>query len=292
MQPLPNRWLSSMLVRCQGELILFDCGEGTQIPWKSFGWGFRRLGAICISHYHADHVAGLPGLFHAVANAGREAPIDLYGPEGIAAIVQGLRVVAPRLPYEIRVHELQGGDGFDLPARMKATTFAGDHGVPCLLYRVDLARDRRFDPVRAESLGIPRQLWSKLQAGEEVWWPGGRAVPSDVLGAKRRGLAFGYVTDTRPLTSFVPFLENTDLIVCEGTYGDVADTELAHAYHHMTFAQAASIARDAKARRLWLTHFSARMDDPNCFASNATDIFPETEIGFSGLTTTLNFSDD
>ncbi len=292
MQPLPNRWLSSLLVRCGGEIILFDCGEGTQIPWKSFGWGFRRLAAICISHYHADHIAGLPGLLHAVANAGRTEPLDLLGPAGTGRIVAGLRVIAPRLPFDLRVHELQAGDTFDLPAGLRATVLNGGHGVPCLLYRIDLARARRFDPARAESLGIPRRLWSVLQAGERVAWEGGKAVPEDVLGPERRGLSFAYVTDTRLLPGFVPFLSNVDLLVCEGTYGDTADTEMAHAHHHMTFAQAASIARDASAARLWLTHFSARMDDPNAFASNATEIFPETVIGYSGLTTTLNFPDD
>lgn len=292
MQPLPNRWLSSLLVRCQGDLILFDCGEATQIPWKSFSWGFRRLAAICISHYHADHVAGLPGLLHSVANAGRTEPVDLFGPAGTAEIVAGLRVIAPRLPYELRVHELASGDQFTLPASLHGSVVAGEHGLPCLLYRVDLARERRFDPERAVGLGIPRQLWSELQAGDTVAWEEGAAVAEQVLGPERRGLSFGYVTDTRALPAFAPFLRGVDLLVCEGTYGDLADTETARTHQHMTFAQAATIAHDAAAGRLWLTHFSARMDDPSAFAANATEIFPATDVGYSGLTTTLNFVDD
>src|SRR5262245_42798789 len=110
MLPLPNRWLSSLLVRCDGELILFDCGEGTQIPWRRFGWGFRRLSAICLSHAHADHVAGLPGLLLSLANAGREEPVTIFGPVHTGADVAGLRVIAPILPYQVSVEELASGD--------------------------------------------------------------------------------------------------------------------------------------------------------------------------------------
>lgn len=292
MQPLPDRWLSSLLVRCQGELILFDCGEGTQIPWKSFGWGFRRLAAICISHYHADHIAGLPGLLHSVANAGRTEPVDLFGPVGTGKIVAGLRVIAPRLPFELRVHELTSGDRIDLPANLTGSVLDGDHGLPCLLYRVDLARERRFEPERAGALGIPRQLWSNLQAGEPVTWDAGSAVPAQVLGPDRRGLSFAYVTDTHTLPDFPTFLAGVDLLISEGTYGDAEDTEMARTHHHMTFAQAATMANEARASRLWLTHFSARMDDPAIFSPNATEIFAATEVGYSGLTTTLNFVDE
>ena len=115
--PLPDRWLSSLLIRVNGHLTLFDCGEGTQIAWRESGWGFRRLGAICISHTHADHIAGLPGLLHAVANAGRTEPVGIFGPAGTADVVRALRVIAPVLPYEVRVTELQGGERFSLAGR-------------------------------------------------------------------------------------------------------------------------------------------------------------------------------
>ncbi len=291
MQPLPYRWLSSLLLRCEGELVLFDCGEGTQIPWKRFGWGFRRLSAICLSHVHADHVAGLPGLFHTVAIAGRSEPIDVHGPVGVAAVVAGLRVIAPWLPYEIRVHEWVGGDRFDLPAGMVGSVVEGRHGVPSLAYRVDLARARRFDPAKAAQHGIPQVVWGALQRGEDVTWAGGTATPDDVLGPPRRGLRMGFLTDTTYLPNFADHFRDVDLLVSEGTYGDPEDAEKAKGHNHMTFAQAATIARDAGARRLWLTHFSARMDDPAEYLPHATAIFPATEVGFSGLTTRLDFDD-
>jgi len=290
--PLPDRWLSSLLVRCRGELTLFDCGEGTQIPWVRFGWGFRRLGAICLSHNHADHVAGLPGLLHAVANAGRTEPVDLYGPEGTTAVVAGLRVIAPKLPYEVRVREVRGGERFGLPGGLTASVEPGDHWLPVLVYRVEIGRARRFDPERATALGVPLALWQSLQRDEPAAWSGGSATPDDVLGPPRRGLAFGFVTDTRPLPAFPAFLTGVDLLVCEGTYGDPADATKAVARKHMTFAEAATIARDADAGALWLTHFSPALSDPEAYRDQAIAIFPETTIGVSGLTTTLAFADD
>ncbi len=290
--PLPDRWLSSLLVRCAGELTLFDCGEGTQISWQRFGWGFRRLGAICLSHVHADHAAGLPGLFHALSNAGRTEPVALYGPAGTAEVVAGLRRLAPWLPYRLEVRELTDGDSVQLPGGLMAVTAAGEHAVPCLAYRAGLSRARPFLPERATSLGVPLPFWRALQRGEPVSWPGGAASPDDVLGPPRRGLAFAYVTDTRPLPAFPALLSGVDLLVCEGTYGDATDAVKAVERGHMTFAEAATLARDAAVGALWLTHFSPVLTDPPAYRDQATRVFPDTTIGYAGLTTTLSFPDE
>ena len=292
MLPLPDRWLSSLLVRCRGELVLFDCGEGTQIPWRSFGWGFRRLGAVCLSHCHADHVAGLPGLLHSLANAERTEPVALYGPPGTARVVAGLRTVAPYLPFELRVAELSGGDEFELPGGLRARAMLGEHGLPCLAYRVAIERARRFSPERAVALGVPLPLWRSLQRGEAVAWSGGQATPEHVLGPPRRGLAFAYVTDTRPRAEFPAFLAGVDLLVCEGTYGDPADLPKAVERSHMTFAEAATLARQAEVGALWLTHFSPALTDPAAYLPEATGVFPASTVGSSGLTTTLTFRDE
>jgi ribonuclease Z len=292
MLPLPDRWLSSLLVRCEGELTLFDCGEGTQIPWRRFGWGFRRLSAICLSHCHADHVAGLPGLLHSIANAGRTEPLTIYGPEQTARVVAGLRVIAPHLPYDVVVHELTGGDHFELPGGLQASALTAAHRVPCLVYRAGLARGRRFDPDRARALAVPLELWRSLQRGEPVTWPGGSASPDDVLGPERPGISFGFATDTRPLPTMPPFFDGVDLLICEGTYGDSADLPKAIQNKHMTFAEAATLARDSRARALWLTHFSPAVEDPAAFLDEATAIFPDTTLGYSGLTGTLKFADE
>ncbi len=292
MSPLPDRWLSALLVRCRGELILFDCGEGTQIVWRCFGWGFRRLGAICISHTHADHIAGLPGLLHSIANAGRTEPVALYGPPGTAAVVAGLRTIAPWLPYVLTVREVTSGETFPLPGGLTGRVEEGRHALPVLAYRLDLPRARPFSPERARAIGVPLDRWRRLQQGEPVRWIGGMAAPDDVLGPPRRGLSLGYVTDTRPVPAFPAFFHGVDLLVSEGSYGNPDDGEKAVINTHMTFREAATLAREADARRLWLTHFSPGMADPEAFAAEATTIFPATTVGFSGLQTTLNFDDE
>jgi ribonuclease Z len=289
--PLPNRPLSALLVRLGSDLILFDCGEGTQVSMRRWGWGFKALSTICLSHLHADHVAGLPGLFHSIAKAGRQEPLTIFGPPGTQVVVECLRIIARRLPFEVRIHELDGGD--DLPlieARLGA--LAVDHSVPCLAYRLDLPRTRRFDAERARALGAPIATWKLLQRGESVRL-GERVVQTeDVLGPARRGLRLAYATDTRPTPDLPGFVAEADLFVCEGTYGDPADAENAIANQHMLFSEAATIAGEAHAQRLWLTHFSAKMLDPERYAAHATDIFPGTTIGREGLSLTLSFDDD
>jgi ribonuclease Z len=289
MMPLPGRWLSSFLIRVKGQLTLFDCGEGTQLAWRNSGWGFRRLGAICISHTHADHIAGLPGLLHAVANAGRTEPIGVFGPPGIEEVVRALRLIAPVLPYEVLVKELPGGEHFILPGALVGSCELGDHALPVLAYRVDVGRGREFLPERARALGVPLALWSRLQGGEPVSWDGGHATADAVLGPLRPGLAVGYVTDTRPVSTLPEFLDSVDLLVCEGTYGSDEDLPKAVRNRHMTFHEAATLGRDAQAKRLWITHFSPALDDPGAFEVNARDVFPQAVIGRDGLTIKLLF---
>jgi ribonuclease Z len=292
MLPLPGRWLSSLLVRCAGELTLFDCGEGTQVAWRASGWGFRRLGAICLSHYHADHVAGLPGLLHAVANAGRTEPLAVYGPGGTRRIVAALRSIAPVLPFTVEVRDLAGGERFPLPGGLAGRCAAGEHGLPVVAYRVDRHRAPRFDPDRARALGVPLALWRTLQGGEPAVWDGGRVEPEAVIGPARRGVALAYVTDTRPVPAIRSLIDGVDLLVCEGTYGDDADAAKAEARGHMTFSEAAALARAGNARRLWLTHFSPAVEDPDAFVGNARRVFAEAIVGRAGLTAAVAFDDD
>ena len=289
MVPLPERWLSSLLVRAGGSLILFDCGEGTQTIWRRFGWGFKRLAAICLTHQHADHVAGLPGLLHTVANAGRTAPLDIFGPHGIAAVVRGLRVIAPELPYAVRVHELASGAEFTLPAGLIGRTVAGVHRVPVLAYRIERPRARAFDPDRARQAGLPKSRWSAVQRGQSIVLDGRVIGPEDVLGPHRRGVAFAFVTDTRPLPDHAALARGVDLLVCEGTYGPSEKLATAIQNGHMTFAEAATIARDAGAGELWLTHFGTGLTDPAEFLYEATSVFLHTKVGLTGLAASLTF---
>ena len=292
MMPLPGRWLSSLLIRVNGYLTLFDCGEGTQVAWRTSGWGFGRLAAVCISHAHADHVAGLPGLLHAVAHSGRTEPIDIFGPAGTAEVLRALRVIAPVLAYEVRVMELLGGERISLSGSLIGSCEPGDHALPVLAYRVDLSRGSAFLPDRARRLGVPIGLWSQLQAGESVTWKSGHATADNVLGPTRPGLAIAFVTDTRPVPRLPGFLQSVNLLVCEGTYGSDEDLSKAVRNRHMTFREAAVLARDASANRLWITHFSPALEDPTAFAAHATSVFPQAQIGVDGLKINLRFPDE
>jgi ribonuclease Z len=292
MMPLVDRYLSALLIRCEGEMTLFDCGEGTQVPMRESGWGFKRLSSIVLSHLHADHVMGMTGVLFSVGNAGRSEPLTIYGPPGTLAVAQALTIVVPGLPFEVMVHEIEAGERLRLPAGLELTVGQAEHRDRCFFYRVDRARDRRFEAERAQERGIPTRFWSLLQRGESIEWEGTSYDAADFLGPERRGVSLGFVTDTRPLAEMAETLRGVDLLVCEGTYGDDADLEKAIPKTHMTFREAATIARDAQAGALWLTHFSPAVADPDLFVGNATSVFPKTTVGYSGLTTTLAFPED
>ena len=182
MMPMPGRWLSCALVRSGSSLTLLDCGEGTQVPWKALGWGFRQLGAICFTHMHADHVLGLPGVLFMVAHAGRTEPLHIYGPQGMSYTIEGLRRVAPDLPFPVHMHELRSGEQFALPGNLRASCASAAHGIPCLAYRIELPRNREFQLEQAKASGLPVQFWSRLQHGQSVQYNGQIFSPDSVLG--------------------------------------------------------------------------------------------------------------
>ena len=290
MMPMPGRWLSCALVRCGASLTLFDCGEGTQVPWKSLGWGFRQLGAICLTHMHADHIAGLPGVLFMVAHAERTEPLDIYGPPGTAYVVEGLRRIAADLPFPIHIHELKSGEQFELPAGLHGSCVAASHGVPCLAYRVELERKPLFQPEQAQALGLPVQLWSRLQHGEMVQHNGQIVSPAQVLGPARRGISLAFITDTRPTTALSQFARDVDLLVCESTYDDPEDLPLARAHAHMLAEEAAALAQAAGAHALILTHFSPKISDVSIAERTARRIFTNTRSGRDGMVVTLEYS--
>lgn len=289
MVPLPDRWLSSALIRAGGSLLLLDCGEGTQIAMRERHWGFRRIDAICLSHLHADHVAGVPGLLHTIANAGRTQPLTIYGPAGTVEVVGGLRTIARTLPFDPIVCELESGAEVDGPGELSIRVAAGEHGVPVLGYRFERHRAPRFDPVKAEELGVPVDEWSLLQRGERVSMDGRVVVPSMVLGEERAGVALGFVTDTRPTDALRELVRGVDLLIAEGTYGDDGKEDGALQYGHMTFRQSARFAAEAEVGHLWLTHFSAAMEEPDAWIGNATSEFTRVTVGRAGLCGRLNF---
>jgi ribonuclease Z len=287
MMPLPDRWLSSSLIRYGGHLVLFDCGEGTQISLRVLGWGIKDIDLILISHVHGDHVAGLPGLLLTQGNSARSEPVVIVGPPGLIDVVRGLRVVAPYLPFEVRCRELESGNSLRL-AELQISCVEAEHRVACLAYRVDLPRSPRFQPERALALGVPVTEWRRLQRGETV----NSVRPEDVLGPPRRGLSIGLVTDTRPTSAIATLVAGVDLLVCEATFGDDADEARAVERRHMTFREAAELAAAAEVGQLVLTHFSPSVTQPTAFAANATSVFANTTVGRDHLAVTLRFPRD
>jgi ribonuclease Z len=289
--PLPGRALASALVRVGGRLMLIDCGEGTQVAMRAPGWGFGGLEAILLTHVHADHVAGLPGLLLTLGLSGRTAAIDVYGPKWTLEVTQALTVLVPSLPYEVRVRELVGGEQIET-CGLSVSTVALRHRAPCLGYRLNLPRARRFLRDRAEARGVPRELWSRLQHGLPAAWDSGSAVPDDVLGPSRAGLSVGYVTDTRPVDGLPDFLRDVDLLVCEAMYLQPGDEARAAEHDHLHLVESCQLARAAGARRLWLTHFSQAIPDVSALAEQVAELCPLAEVGVDGMTTTLRYRDE
>ncbi|HEX3721921.1 MAG TPA: ribonuclease Z [Nitrolancea sp.] len=292
MMPLRERWLSSMLLRSRRDVVLIDCGEGTQISWRYSGWGFHDVEAIFLTHHHADHVLGIAGVLFMIAHSNRTEPLTIFGPPGTYQVVQGLTIVVPKLSFPVSVVELDGGERHTLPDGLEINVLRVDHRVPCLAYTFTRNRAPKFDAERAQSLGIQRNLWSRLQSGETVSTEERLIPPDEVLGPPRRGLKVGFVTDTRVTPEIPEFVRDADLLVCEGTYGDPELRDRARQRGHMVFDEAATIAKTAGAKRLMLTHFSQSMLDPESFLHHATNVFAETSIGRPHETITLSFDED
>ncbi len=288
MMPLPDRWLSSVVFRVKGQMGLFDCGEGTQISLKMLGWGFKDISAILISHFHADHVAGLVGMLLMIGNSYRKEELTVYGPPGLERVLRGLRTIAPELPYPVRHHELHSGEVFRFGA-IEGKCLMVDHGVPCLAYAVEVKRGRKFSVDKAEKLGIPVNLWKPLQDGQTVEWRGRYYHPADVLGEERRGIKLSYVTDTRPTAGLPGFVRDSDLLICEGMYGSSEEYDKAVENKHLLFSEAAEIARAGRVGELWLTHFSPSLTEPEQYLNVAKSIFLETVVGHDRLFKSLRF---
>ena len=290
--PLPQRHLTSLLTRFNGSSLLIDCGEGTQIAIKEYGWSFKSIDTICLTHYHADHVSGLPGLLLAIANADRTEPLTIIGPKGLARVVGGLRVIAPELPYEIHLQEITEKeqtfqlDGFQVRA------FRLQHNMICYGYTLEIARAGRFDAERAQAQGIPLKYWNPLQKGETITDGEKTYTPDMVLGADRKGLKLVYATDSRPLAVIAEQASGADLLICEGMYGDEEKEEKAIAHRHMTLYDAAELAAQAQPDALWLTHYSPSMMHPEWYLKKIRKIFPAAELGEDGKTTVLQFAEE
>lgn len=285
MLPLPHRALTSLYVRHDGHGLLIDCGEGTQTALRAAGKKFKPIDVILITHFHADHIAGLPGLLLTMGNDGRTAPVTIYGPEGLEEIVRSLCVIAPEVPFPVMVCELSGEHTRFKCIGLTVDAFALNHRVPCYGYAFSLERKGRFNSVRAKELGIPVSAWNRLQRGEAAEG----FVTEDVMGEARKGLRFLYATDTRPVPAIAEFGRGADLLILEGIFGAEEKQPRAEQTCHMMMGEAARLAKAAEAKVLWLTHFSPATHHPEEYEESLREIFPQTVIGTDGMGTTLQF---
>lgn len=289
MLPLPSRFLTSLYVKCQGRALLIDCGEGTQIALRKAGCSFKAIDLICITHFHADHISGIAGLLLSMGNSDRREPVTIAGPKGLFQILSGLMVVAPELPFEVYVKEIDGDSEPISLGSMRIKSFPLEHRIPCRGYAIEAPRSGEFLKERAQALGIPVKLWSRLQSGEAVQWEGRQLMPEMVLGPGRRGLKIVYATDTRPVPAIAQYGREADVLILEGMYGEEDKLEKAKERTHMIFSEAARLAEQAAAKELWLTHFSPSIADPFAYESAVQAIFPNTVIGQDGMKKALKF---
>jgi len=285
--PLPERALTSLYVRYGGRALLIDCGEGTQVQLRKLGLRFKPIEAILITHFHADHMTGLPGLLLTLGNEGRTEPLTMYGPVGLEQTVNSLRAIFPFLPFEIQFRELPMEDAHLKIIGLDVDVFPGNHDVDCLGYCLNLNRPGKFDPQAAKAKGIPQKLWGRLQKGESV----DGFTPADVLGAPRKGLRILYSTDTRPVPAIEEYGQDADVMILEGMFGEHDKQARAEVSHHMMMQEAARIAAKTNARELWLTHYSPATMEPEQFEAELKDIFENTVISKDGQAVTLQFQD-
>ena len=283
MMPLPYRHLTSVLLRRDGDLFLFDGGEGTQVSLKRLNLKWKKINAIFVSHTHADHVTGLPGILMLSAQVDRTEPLYIYGPPNIAEYIEtSRRVLDMYINYPIEVKEVTApcvvhqGDGFYIRA------FPLQHSKTCIGYTLEeLDRPGEFNPDAARALKVPcGPLWSKLQSGQPVTNEEGTVIqPEQVLGKKRSGRKFSFVTDSLYLPSIAKEVKGSDLLICEGMFADDCEDQ-AKEKKHMTARQAARIAKDACVSKMGLIHYSPRYvdNDLDLMLKQAREVFPNTVL--------------
>lgn len=277
--PTKGRNLPSVVARRENEVLMFDCGEGTQKQMVLSRIGFNKKMKIFITHMHGDHVLGLPGMLQSMSLLGRSKELDIYGPEGIRDFIESVnRTVQFQLVFPVRIHEVGPGTVLNEPYyEIKAVR--GSHVIPCLSYGlVEKPRPGRFNPRKAQTLGVPKgPLWKKLQLGQHVKIGSRIVKSSDVVGSSRPGVKLVYATDTRPCSAVERLAANADLLIHDGSFDD-SMRDKAKEYGHSTASEAAKLARQAKVKQLALMHISAMYNNPSVLLRQARKIHRKTVI--------------
>lgn len=291
MMPLPNRWTTSLMTRYNGSSLLIDCGEGTQVALKNSGWSFKPVDIICITHFHADHIAGLPGFLLTMGNAERTEDLLIIGPKGIEKVVNSLRIIAPELPFKINFHEItEDFETIEYKGYL-IDAFKVYHRVLCYGYNIRINRQGKFDAEAAKAKDIPIMYWSRLQKGEIITDGDRTFTPEMVLGPPRKGIKVTYCTDSRPVPAIAQNAKDADLFICEGMYGEQGKEAKAKEYRHMTMYEAAGLAKEAGVKEMWLTHYSPSLVRPEEYLNQVRAIFERTKMPRDGWNKTIDFVD-
>lgn len=293
MMPLLNRYLTSLMVRCDGSSLLIDCGEATQLAIKKASLPTKPIDYILFTHFHADHISGLPGLLLEMKNSDRTDDITILGPKGIENVVKSLCIIANDLPFNIKFIELDNNnDKIDL-SPFNIEYFKLKHKLICLGYNIYFNRLPKFMVEKANALNIPLKFWNKLQHGETCVDKENNITytPDMVMGSERKGLKITYLTDTRPCENIIKFCNDSDLFICEGMYGEDDKIINAKKYLHMTMKEACEIALKTNPKEMWLTHYSPSEVRPKVYEDSLKQIFKNVKICKDGEKKELNFED-
>lgn len=278
--PTVKRNVSSVAVKRGSEILLFDCGEGTQRQFQKSNLSYMQVSKIFITHFHGDHFLGLPGLIQTMQLNDRDKPLYIYGPTGIIKLTQQLLSLGYFRPaYEIVTHEIGDGEVIDFDD-YAVRALSVKHNVPTLAYSLEESmRPGKFNKPKALELGIPEgPLFSKLQHGETITLKNGKKITSKmVLGPQRQGRKIVISGDTRPYDKLIDFSKNADVLVHDATFDSELE-DIANEYGHATAHQAAEIAKKAKVERLFLTHISPRYLDPLILENDARKIFKNSFV--------------
>lgn len=292
--PQPDRALSAAVFSCRGRHILLDCGEGTQLALHRQRISPMKIDLIALTHFHGDHILGLPGLLQTMEVMDRKEALVITGPTGLTDVMRSVLALADELSFPVRLAE--GADPLPMaalhsswPVGTTLTAFETVHRVASQGYALHIPRMRQMRTGLAAARGIPKALWPQLQSGRTVT-VGKRTIrPEEVCGPERKGLTAVFTGDTAPCRSIIDAARDAELLIMDATYADDAHAEKAARYGHSTYGQTALCAAEAGVKRLWLTHFSARLDEPEAYLDAARAHFPQAECGADGMRILLTY---
>ena len=246
---------------------------------RLLGWGYKTLDIICFTHYHGDHVTGLPGLLLTINNTGRTEPLTIIGPPGLRKVVEGLTVVSKDIGFDLNLIELPYEKQSLQVGDFHITALPVPHNVKCFAYTIENQRLPKFMVEKAKANNVPQKLWKMLQQGENVQFEGKLYTPEMVLGEKRKGIKVSYSTDCRPIHELEEMIKDSDLYICEGMYTDDSYLAQVKKHKHMLASEAAELAKKANVKELWLTHFSPALPTAYINIDEVKKIFPQTIAG-------------